>query len=258
MTSLARTGGTLALLLAMTGCTAAGAIVAEQAADSMDSVESEIVWIAHSIDGMTASTTPEDAANASAANAAAFWTDGCFSYSIDGGSITYTLDDCGGPFELAGVTGSVTVTYRESGASYGFDIVATDLMVHASTVSFMVSGDVSTDGRNVNVTTSGSATGRRNHMISHTGTYSLQWNGSSECAGIDSGTWNTTVDGETFTTTVTNWRRCGATGCPAAGGSIGFSGPRSFITLMYDGTPEASWTSGAGGSGTIRLFCTEP
>jgi len=247
----------LVALMATTGCTAEGAIAAEQAADSMDSVEYEIAWIAHAIDGMTASTTPEEAANASAANAGAFWTDGCFSYTIDGASITYTLTDCAGPFELAGLSGSVMITYREAGSSYGFDIVATDLMLLGTTVSFVVSGDVSTDGRNVNVTTSGSVLGRRNHMISHTGAYSLQWNGSSQCAGIDSGNWETTVEGNTYTTAVTNWRRCGTTGCPASGGSISYSGAGSFITLTYDGTRRATWTSGAGGSGTVTLFCTE-
>jgi len=243
-------------LFAMNGCTVAGAIVAEKAADSMDSVEYEIAWIVHSMDGMTASVTPEEAANASAANASNFWTDGCFMWAIDGPTITYTLTECSGPFGLAMVSGTVAITYRDAGTSYGFDIVANDLTVHDTTVSFDVSADVSTDGRNVSVTSSGSALGRRGHMLSRSGSYNLQWNGASMCAGIDRGSWETVVEGDTFTTNVSNWRRCGAS-CPGMGGSISFSGPRSSVTLTFEGTRQATWTSDSGNSGTLPLFCTE-
>jgi len=243
----------LASSILLCSCASAGAEFAEQAGDSIDAVTVEAALIVASMDGMSAGTTPEEAANASATNAAEFWTDGCFMWTIDGASITYTMTACAGPFGLTAVTGSVTITYRETGSAYGFDITATDLMVGESSVSFMVSAEVSTDGRNVSVTTSGGAAGRRGHMITRDGSYELRWNGSAQCAGID-GSWSTTVAGQSFTTAVTNWQRC-ANDCPASGGSISYTGPNASIVVSYDGSNEASWTSAEGGSGSLGLLC---
>jgi len=256
MGRLARLTLVLAALTAATGCASAAGVVAEKAADSMDSVEYEIAWIVHSMDGMTAGVTPEEAVNASAARAAEFWTAGCFMFSIEGATVTYTLTDCGGPFEIVRLSGTVTITYNDTGSGIGFDIVASDLTIRENTVSFSISADVATDGRNVSVTTSGSVLGRRGFMLTRNGTYNLQWNGSSECAGIDSGSWETTVEGEAFATSISNWRRCGIN-CPAAGATVSFSGSGTTVTVSYDGTRQASWTSSGGESGSLRLFCNE-
>lgn len=246
-------GTLLALGVGIAGCAAAGTDLAEQASDSMDAVTAEAALVVASMDGITASTTPEEAANAAAANAGAFWTEGCFTYLIDGASITYELTECGGPFGLARVNGSVTVTYRATTSSYGFDVTTSNLTIGDATVSYMLSADVATDARNVRVTSSGSATGRRGHAVTHEGTYDLRWNGSSECAGLD-GSWTTTVGARTFTTQVAGWQRCGD-GCPAAGGSISYTGPVASVIVTYDGSSEASFTNAEGGSGTIPLFC---
>ena len=251
----ARLIGLLVPALALCSCAAAGAQFADQASDSMDAVTVEAALIVAAMDGMNAATTPEEGANNSATNAAEFWTEGCFMWTIDGASITYDLTECTGVFGLKAVTGSVTITYRETASSFGFDITSTNLAIGDATVSFTVNADVSTDARNVSVTTSGGATGRRGHVISREGTYDLRWNSSSTCAGID-GSWTTTVGGLAFTTAVTNWQRC-ANDCPANGGSISYTGPDASVVVSYDGSSEASWTSGAGGSGTLNLNCGE-
>ncbi len=253
MLRLARTGSIFVLCAHAAGCAAAGAELAEQASDSMDSVTAEAALVVAGMDGITASTTPEEAANAAAANAGTFWTEGCFTYLIDGASITYELTECSGPFGLARVTGTITVTYRETTSAFGFDVTTTNLTIGEASVSYTASADVATDSRNARVTSSGSAMGRRGHVIAYEGTYDLRWNGSSECAGID-GTWTTTIGARTYTTQVAGWQRCGD-GCPADGGSIGYTGPSASVVVSYDGTQQASWTSGGGGSGTIDLFC---
>jgi hypothetical protein len=151
------------------------------------------------------------------------------------------------------MNGTITVTYRETASAFGFDVTTTNLTIGEAMVSYTASADVATDSRNARVTSSGSATGRRGHAIAYEGTYDLRWNGSSECAGID-GTWTTTIGARTFTTQVVGWQRCGD-GCPTDGGSIGYTGPSASVVVSYDGTSQASWTSGGGGSGTIDLFC---
>ncbi len=234
-------------------CAAAGAQFADQASDSMDAVTVEAALIVASMDGMNAATTPEEAVNNSAANAGEFWTEGCYMWAIDGATITYELTECSGPFGLSMVTGTVIVTYRPTLSSFGFDISTTDLTVAESTVSFTINADVSTDARNVSVTTSGGASGRRGNRITREGSYDLRWNSSSQCAGLD-GSWTTTVAGEAYTTSVTNWQRC-ADGCPASGGSISYRGPNGSVVLSYDGSNEASWTSAEGDSGTLNLLC---
>lgn len=237
----------------LAGCAAAGASFAEEASDSMDGVTAQAALVVAAMDGMTPSVTPEEAANAAAANASTFWTEGCFTYLIDGATITYELTACSGTFGLVEVTGTVVVTYRATTSSFGFDITTTNLTIGESTVSYQLSGDVATDARNVRVTATGSAAGRRGHMISTEGTYDLRWNGSSGCAGID-GSWTTTVGPNSYTTSVSNWQRCNDN-CPASGGSISYTGPNASVILTYDGSNKASWTSGEGGSGDLDLFC---
>ena len=208
-------GMLLALGATVSGCAAAGTDLAEEASDSVDAVTAEAALVVSAMDGITASTTPEEAANAAAANAGTFWTEGCYTYLIDGASVTYEMTSCSGPFGLAQVTGSITVTYRPTTSSYGFDITTTNLAIGDASVSYTLMADVATDARNVRVTSSGNATGRRGHVVTHEGTYDLRWNGSSSCAGLD-GSWSTTVGARTFTTQVAGWQRCGSS-CPTGG-----------------------------------------
>ena len=240
-------------VLLLSSCAAAGAEFADQASDSIDAVTVEAALVVASLDGMNAATTPEEAVNNSAANAGAFWTEGCYMWTIDGATITYELTECVGLFGLTEVTGTVVITYRPTRSSIGYDITTTDLAVGQSTVSFTINADVSTDARNVSVTTTGGASGRRGHTITRDGSYDLRWNSSSQCAGID-GSWTTTVAGQPYTTSVTNWQRC-ANECPANGGSVGYAGPNGSVTITYDGSSQASWTSAEGGSGTLDLLC---
>lgn len=253
MARLAHWSSLIALCVSLCGCAAAGARFAEEASDSMDSVTAEAALVVASMDGMSASVTPEEAANANAANAGAFWSEGCFTFLVDGASVEYTLTDCTGPLGLVGVSGQVTITYRDEGSSFGFDITTTNLTVGEASIEYSVSAEVATDVRNVTVSTTAQVTGRRGHTVGYSGTYDLRWNGSSECAGID-GSWTATVGANSYTLSVSGWQRCGRR-CPVDGGSISYVGPNASIIVSYDGSSEASWTSGAGGSGTVNLFC---
>ncbi|MBX3269183.1 MAG: hypothetical protein KF729_02915 [Sandaracinaceae bacterium] len=241
-------------LLVLTGCASPGARAAEQVSDAVDAMTVEAAFVIAGMDGMTASVTPEMAANAAAANAASFWGAGCFTYLIDGGRVTYELDECTGPFGLERVTGTVTVGYRSTASAFGLDVTTADLTVGDAAHALDVRADVATDGRNARVTTTSSGTGRRGHSVARTGTYELRWNASSRCAGID-GSW-TTGGGSEHPTTVTNWQRC-REACPAAGGSVSFAGPDGLVTVSYDGTRSARWSSATDGSGTVDLHCGE-
>jgi len=238
----------------LVGCAPEGQGFAEQASDNMDAVTAEAALIVSSLDGMTATTTPEEAVNANAANAATFWTEGCFTFVIDGDSITYTLTGCSGPFGLVEVNGEITITYRMTRSSIGFDITTADLTIGEASVSYTVNADVATDARNVSVSSMGSITGRRGSSISYSSSYDLRYNASSECAGVD-GSWSATVGAASWTTTVTNWQRC-ADRCPQSGGTVTYSGPARSVTLTYDGSDQVSWTSDSGGSGEVELFCS--
>lgn len=236
------------------GCAPAEQSFAEEASDNMDAVTAEAALIVASLDGMSATTTPEEAVNANAANAGTFWDEGCYVFTIDGDTITYTLTDCRGPFGLVGVSGDVTITYRMTRSSIGFDITTSNLTIGEASVSYTINADVATDARNVSVDSMGSTTGRRGNSITYSGSYDLRYNASSECAGID-GSWSANARAAAWTTTVTNWQRC-ADRCPQSGGTVRYAGPARSVTLTYDGSDTVSWTSDNGSSGEVELFCS--
>jgi len=248
--------GGAALLLV--GCEAALSIYASQAADTADSVGQESALLVAATDGMTSEMTAEEAATAAEANAGSFYEPAdCYSATAAGATVTYELNDCTGPFGYVHVTGTVEVTYRVGSGGLGFDAETTDLAIDEATVSFTASGEITSEGdaRTLTISTDGTVTGRRGHVLTRTGDYTSTWDPTTECLAID-GSWMTTVDEDTWTTTISGFEKCG-TSCPADGGRIAWEGPRASLTVEYDGTNRAGWMSDGRREreGTVRLYC---
>lgn len=239
-------------------CQPSAALYAAQAADSMDSVGQESAFLVAASDQMTSEMTPEGAATTAAANAGTFFRPaGCYTATASGARVTYVLNDCTGPFGYVHVTGTVVVTYRVGIAGIAFDAETTELEINQATISFTTSGSVAIigDERQVTASTEATVVGRRGHVMTRSGSYTMSWNPVTECFGLD-GSWTASVDDASWTAAVTQYEHC-VGGCPMGELSWNTSGTR--LTIVFDGSNEAAWmTEGRRErEGTVRLFCRE-
>jgi len=246
----------VAPLFVAQGCIDYGDL-ATQGIDSVDTVASESELLVGGTDAADDSMTAEQVATDAAARAATFWQPaGCITASARGAEVTYTLSDCTGPYGHVHVTGVVLVTYTRA---------ADGLHFHARGVGVHVNGgslDLDTDGvytvsgteKHVVATTHGSGVGPRGTSFSRDGQYDLRWDPSATCVALD-GSWSNHAGAIGWTTTVSGYRRCGAT-CPVAGGHIVVQSDRNALTVTFDGSAQASWAEERRGrSGTVQLFC---
>ena len=234
-----------------------------EAADAASVVETEgalLVAIAESSEpaGKTSRLqTAEQMADTAAARVDEFFTPaGCATATVSQASVAYVLDGCSGPYGLASMGGSVNASFTTglggtviilsaqglgaSGATFDIASVATIEQVDATT-------------RSITVMTEGEATGPRGVTLAREGDYTVTWTAS--CRTL-AGEWMTTVSGLTWTTTVTDLERCGATTCPTAGGSIEHTGPAGrTITVSFDGSDSAGWSASTGEAGDVTLTC---
>jgi hypothetical protein len=237
---------------------------AAAAIDSSSSVESEgnvMMAVSDGADGMAlqapALPTPEQVAQRIAANVPLRWSpSGCATSTVNGADVTITFNDCTGPRGLLHVTGELDLV-----ASVGSNVVvtgtATNFEVNRATLDIDSTATYSSSGttHSIAVATTGTGVGALGNAIDHQGNYTVTWDTASTCGSI-AGMWSTEISTTTRSATRSNdvnLMRC-AGGCPT--GTLVHTGLGGVtLTVTFDGTATASWTTSGGKSGTFGLQC---
>lgn len=248
-------------LLVLSGC-GGGDPTSDSAAvsgalDSTDDTSNESALMVASVDATANAGTANDAA-AMAAGSAHTWyqPSTCVSASAVGNVVTYTLDNCTGPWGLVHTSGTVVVTYTKAADGIHAAATATGLSVNGATMNVDAQAVYSVAGtqKTLTVTTNGAGTGARGTSIARNGSYTITWDTSSLCGALD-GAWSTVIGGATWSTAVAGYKQC-AGHCPTAGTLThtgGLSGVT--VTVSFDGSAAARWSTSRGHSGTIALLC---
>ncbi len=237
---------------------------ASAAIDSQESVESEgnvMMAMTDGADGMAlvapALPTPDQVAARIAANVALRWNPaGCATATASGANVTVTFNDCTGPRGLLHVTGTLDLAVTVDTAIHVHG-TATGLEVNRAVLDIDSNATYSTTAttHSISVQTTGTGTGPFGNTIDHTGDYTVTWDPASSCGSLQ-GMWSTEISSTTASATRSNdvnIMRC-AGGCPT--GSLvhtGFGGVT--LTVTFDGSATASWTTSTGKSGTFALQC---
>jgi hypothetical protein len=235
--------------------------VASQGSDSVQITNDEAATLALAVNGSDGAQKPavtitaeQAAANAAAHVGGALTPSTCHSSTVNGATATYTFNDCSGPFGLVHLTGTLTVVYSVDEAGVHAHGTANDFNVNQSTLDIDATATytVGASGKTLTVETHGEGTGPLGNTIAHQGSYTVTL--ADTCHTLN-GSWSTTANGTTRSTTVTNLTRCKGF-CPAAGGTVThtFKGGQT-LTLTYTGGASATWTVGAR-MGTLQLTCT--
>lgn len=232
---------------------------AAQAVDSSDAAEAEGNLMMASVDGTDTTGLPSltgvDIATRVAANVALHWNpSGCAKVTHSDSQVAITYDDCTGPRGLVHVTGTLDLAMSISTTGA--------ITVHATSSSLQVNGadlvidatatySVSATSHTLTVQTSGSGSGPRGNTVDHDGNYTITWDPSSMCRTID-GQWDTQIGSRERSNDV-SLQRC-AGGCPTGTLTHHFLAGAS-VTVTFNGTATATWTTSAGATGTTQLTC---
>lgn len=204
------------------------------------------------------SASAEDLATAASARVASHvQPSSCLTTTVNGATVTYVFNDCTGPYGMVHVTGTVTAVYsRPSTGGVQAVLSGTGIKVNAAVIDLnsTVKASQANGVKTANIVTDTSGTGPRGNAFTRNGTYTVVYDSTAECVSVD-GTWTTKSGIRTSTTVVAGYKRCKGT-CPTAGGTITNTTGRSVVTLTYDGTGTASWSTAAGRSGTVTLQCS--
>ena len=194
------------------------------------------------------------------------------------------------------ISGSFTLTFEplaNQRKGTGFEIAITGSDVTGRHASFELSGqaELTVQGtlRTLLLSTEGTGSGRGGHTITRTATHTRTWDEATDCVTID-GQWQFQTPRGTRERSISGFKRCGD-GCPEAGGTLIGEGKRHRhrhgkgmkgkgergegkhgggkrgggrgaqaqdvdVTVSFDGSAVATWSSSDGHSGQIPLSCT--
>lgn len=253
------------LSLALVGCgrgvEADGADDADESA-AVSSAESALTAELSDEAAQPASTTPENLAASSAMRVQnRFKPQGCAVATQSGATVTYVLTNCTGPYGLVKVSGTLVAVYsRAAGGGVNVVITGNGLKANDSTidVNSTVIATQSNGVKKAEVTINGNGTGPRGNSFTRKGAYTITFDTTAECVTVD-GTWTTgSARIASASTVVSGYQRCKGS-CPASGGSIVHTAAnKTVVTLTYDGSATASWSSSTGRSGSVNLQCVAP
>jgi len=248
----------LALPLAGAGCGLdADQEAAGEAADSTEMTESEAAVVAGGADDQSVALNAAAIAGGAEARAAArFQPAGCATITVSGTTVTAVLHDCTGRLGLVHVTGTVVSVFSDVASGVEVVTTARGLAVNRAMIDVDAMATITEQAgvRTLTVATQGSGTGPRGHAFSRAGSYTVTRDLATSCLALN-GAWQLSASGLSRTTTVSGLARCEDM-CPAAGGSIVHTGFRGrTVTVTFDGSAVASWSSTSGRSGTIDLTC---
>lgn len=183
---------------------------------------------------------------------------GCLTTTVSGATVTYVFNDCTGPYGMVHLTGTVVGVYsRPAGGGVQGVFTSTGFKVNAAVIDLnsTVNARQANGEKTADVVTDTSGTGPRGNQFTRNGAYTVTFNPTTECVSLN-GTWTTKSGVRTSSTTVSDFTRCKGQ-CPAAGGTIVNTNPRTVVTLTYDGSGTASWTTANGRTGTVTLQCSK-
>jgi hypothetical protein len=230
---------------------------AESAIDSSDSVGSESDLMTATVDGAEVTgilpATADQIAVRIAANVAGRWANGCAKVTQTGASLVITYTDCTGPRGLVHVSGELDVAITVAGTTITAHGTSSDMTINRAnividaTAVYTVSGTTKT----LTVATNGSGTGPRGNEIEHQGNYTITWDSASQCRTI-AGEWSTDLGARERSNDV-SLSRC-AGGCPTGTVTHHFLAGAS-LTITFDGTATAAWSTSTGRTGTVALGC---
>lgn len=237
----------------------------ESQMDQNDSVQAESDLMVATTDGADQATasfapgvTSANVAATIAANINTRW-GSCAAAVATGANVAVTYTDCTGPRHLVHVTGELDLAVT-------LDVAAGTLAVHGTSDSLKVNGadlviDATAtysrtgDDQQLVVHTNGAGVGPRGNEVDHTGDYTATWNATTSCGSI-AGHWQTDVSsasGSAERSSDVDVMRCGDA-CPT--GTLTHHYLRgASLTITFDGTATARWTTSVGGSGTFALQC---
>jgi hypothetical protein len=238
------------------------ALSAELAVDSTDVSQSESALLASAVDGAevapaglvaAAGPTPQGVADFIAQHAPQrYQPAGCVTVTQAGLTVKLVFAQCTGPRGLRQLSGELDLT-ASAGAGGAIDVAAhaVDLEVGQATMTIDSAAVYTVAGatKSLAVTSHGTGTGALGNAITHDGAYTTTWDAS--CVSID-GSWSTEV-GEAGRSTTASVMRC-MNECPT--GTITRDTFRGrTISITFDGTATATWSTSAGRSGTVALPC---
>jgi hypothetical protein len=252
----------LALLPAAGGCSGSSAddVAAGGAVDSVETTHSEGQLLSTFTDFGVMPATAVDAATLGAAHlTASFLPASCAAAAVQGTTVTYTFSGCTGPRGLFAVTGDATVVYSVDETGVETQVSASGFKVDGAVLdSLSTQGDFEVDGttHRLSEVSTAQATGRLGTAFSRQGGYTLAWSASKNCLAI-SGTWQTTTAARAAATTVSGYDRC-SSHCPAVGAQIEYGIDASDnLSIAFDGSTDADWSTATGKHGMVDLECTE-
>jgi hypothetical protein len=266
----------LAVLSLVPGCGLRGGSGADPdspstAVDSESATEAEGNLMMANVDGADMSNTAFVAGATPAAltvagvtaaiqaNAMARWNpSGCATVTVNGADVTIALADCTGPHGLVHVTGTLDLVVSITAASQvsvvasatGLEVNRADLDVNATAVY-----SVTPTEHVLTVQSTGTGTGPLGTNIDHEGHYTLSWDPTDQCHTID-GMWSTELSNGSASASRGNdvdLSRCGAA-CPSGTLTHHFLFGAS-LTVTFDGTNVATWSTSTGKMGTVNLSC---
>lgn len=247
------------LLLTITACAdrATGdAQIAETSADSAMSGQGEAALAATLFDGAGGAralpATAADMAQWIATKGRSLTPAGCATSTQTGTSATITFDHCTGRHGLVTIDGTVQAQITSvTASSVAFRITADQLLLGGAALDIDITGTYSSVAgtQSLAVTSTSTGTGALGNPVTHDGDYTATWDGT--CATVE-GTWSTTIGDRDRGLDVSLTRCTGA--CPR-GQVTRTDGRGKTISLSFDGTATASWSSSTGRAGQLQLGC---
>jgi hypothetical protein len=233
---------------------------AELAVDSTDVNQSESALYASALEGaevapagVVGAASPQGVADFIAQHAPGrYQPAGCVKVTETGLTVALVFDQCTGPRGLRAISGELDLTVAPAtGGAIDVTAHAVELEIGAATMNVDSSAVYTASGatRSLAVTTHGSGTGPLGNAIVHDGDYTATWDAS--CVSID-GAWSTEV-GEKGRSTTASVMRC-AGQCPTGAITRDTFAGRT-ISITFDGSATATWTTSAGKTGTFPLAC---
>lgn len=252
-------------LISLGACAQKGGLDLDSAASQIDqseSVEAESNVMMSATDGASAAGLLAPTADQVAARIAANITTrfgACATATATGANVAAQFTDCSGPYHLAHLTGELDLAVSIDATSGAIDVhgTATGMQVNRATLDIDTTATytIAGDTRTIVVHTDGSGVGPRGNDVEHVGDYTATWNPTTQCHTIN-GHWQTDISNTTIAKERSNdvdLERC-AQGCPTGTVTHHFFGGAS-LTVTFDGTATAQWSTSRGGSGTITLQC---